>query len=140
MIPRTGQHAVMALAILGAQSPGTYVGAADIALRIGAPGNYLGKLLQTLAREGLVESKKGLGGGFRLARPAEQISLRDVVDPIEPLDRLERCLLGRAVCGLSSPCAVHLRYGAMREQYFRLMEETTIADLVRSGEAETRSA
>jgi Rrf2 family protein len=130
----------MALAVLAAQSAGIYLGAADIASRIGAPANYLGKLLQTLARAGLVESRKGLGGGFRLARPAERISLRDVVDPIEPLERLEHCLLGRATCGLASPCAVHIRYGAMRQQYFQLMEETTIADLVRSGEVQVRTA
>jgi DNA-binding IscR family transcriptional regulator len=65
MIAKTGMHAVRAMVARARLPAGTY---AWVAQEIGAPQNYLGKLLQTLAHEGLVQSQKGLGGGFCLAR------------------------------------------------------------------------
>jgi Rrf2 family protein len=68
MITKTGMHAVRPMVALARLPEGTYAGAAWVAQEIGAPQNYLGQLLQTLAHEGLVQSQKGLGGGFCLAR------------------------------------------------------------------------
>jgi Rrf2 family protein len=118
-----------------AQVPeGTYAGAAAIAKEINAPQNYLGKLLQSLSREGLVQSQKGLGGGFRLARPAQSISLLEVVEPIEHISRWSGCILGRSQCSDESPCAIHHRWKQVRDAYLRLLKQTTIADLVAKGE------
>ena len=73
MISKTAKHGLKALVDL-AKHPGEFQGAASIAQRIGAPQNYLGKLLQLLALSDLVYSQKGKGGGFQLARKAEDIS------------------------------------------------------------------
>ena len=59
MISKTGIHAVRAVVALSELPEGAFAGAADIASRIGAPPNYLGKLLKNLAGEGLLESQKG---------------------------------------------------------------------------------
>lgn len=67
MISRTGIHAIRALASLATLSKEARIGTAILAGLISAPPNYLGKLLQSLARHGLVDSRKGLHGGFRLA-------------------------------------------------------------------------
>src|SRR5581483_10921319 len=118
-----------------AQLPeGAYAGAAKVAEEIGAPPNYLGKLLQTLAGAGLVRSPKGLGGGFRLDRPAADISLLDVVDPIEHLSRWSECVLGRSQCSEHNPCALHERWKKVRAAYLTMLEQTSVADLVRRGE------
>jgi Rrf2 family protein len=113
---------------------GTYAGAAKIAQEIGAPQNYLGKLLQTLARGGLVQSQKGLGGGFCLARRPEKISLYDVVEPIEHIGRWSGCILGQPTCSEELPCAIHHRWKKVRDAYLHLLQRTTIADLVARGE------
>lgn len=131
MISRTGTHATLALAVMARLEPGAYVGAAQIADEIGAPRNYLGKLLQQLASAGLVESQKGYGGGFRLARPARKISLYDAIEPLEHVSRWHGCLLGRASCNPADPCAVHERWSRVREQYLRFLKNTSIADLAR---------
>jgi Rrf2 family protein len=101
----------------------------SIAGQTGAPRNYLGKLLQLLSRHALVESQKGLGGGFRLARAPEQISLFDVIDAIEDTSRWNDCILGNPSCSDGNPCSVHDRWGPVRESYLGLMKKTTIADL-----------
>ena len=83
MISKTALHAIRAVAGLAELPSGEFEGAATIAARTGAPANYLGKLLQQLSHEGLLTSRKGAGGGFALARPAESITLLDIVEPTE---------------------------------------------------------
>jgi Rrf2 family protein len=136
VLTKTGLHAVRAMAALARLPEGTYAGAAHIARAIGAPQNYLGKLLQSLAQEGLVRSQKGLGGGFRLARAPARISLLDIVEPIEHISRWAGCILGRAECSEAEPCAIHDRWKKVRNAYLQMLEQTTIADLLKSGELE----
>src|SRR6516162_6777710 len=134
MLSKTGLHAVRALVVLGKLPDGSYAGAARIAQEIGAPQNYLGKLLKTLAEEGLVKSQKGLGGGFRLARAPEEIALIDVIEPIEHISRWSGCILGRPECSEIDSCAIHNRWKAVRDAYLRMLQRTTIAELVAKGE------
>jgi Rrf2 family transcriptional regulator, iron-sulfur cluster assembly transcription factor len=136
MITKTAMHAVRALVALARLPEGGYAGAAKIAQEIGAPQNYLGKLLQTLAHEGLVQSQKGLGGGFCLARPPRRITLFDVVEPIESVSRWAGCMIGRPVCSEEAPCAIHERWKKVRSAYLDLLKQTTIADLVARGEVD----
>jgi Rrf2 family protein len=129
VLSKSGVHAVRALVVLAELPLGEYRGAVSIAGQTGAPRNYLGKLLQLLSRHALVESQKGLGGGFRLARAPEQISLFDVIDAIEDTSRWNDCILGNPSCSDGNPCSVHDRWGPVRESYLGLMKKTTIADL-----------
>src|SRR5262245_28653780 len=130
MLSKTGLHAVRAMVALARLPEGTYAGAASVAEDIGAPQNYLGKLLRNLAENGLLESQKGLGGGFRLARDARLISLFDVVDPIEHLGRWSGCILGLPACSDAAPCAMHDRWKGVRGSYIQMLQQTTLAELV----------
>jgi Rrf2 family protein len=122
------------MVVLAKLPAGAYAGAANIAREIKAPQNYLGKLLQVLARAGLVQSQKGLGGGFRLTREPRHISLLDVVEPIEHISRWSGRILGRPECSEEHPCAIHDRWKKVRQAYLHMLQQTTIADLVAKGE------
>jgi Rrf2 family protein len=122
------------MAALAKLEPGKYAGAAYIARAVGAPENYLGKLLKVLAKEGLVESQKGLGGGFRLAREPKQISLFDVVEPIEQVSRWSGCILGRSECSDDTGCPIHEQWKKVRAGYMRMLTTTTLAQLAAKGE------
>lgn len=135
MLSKSGIHAVRALIYLAGLPAEQYAGAASIADKIDAPRNYLGKILQRLSRDGLLLSQKGLGGGFRLARAPEDISLFDIVEPIEQIKRWSGCILGRRNCLEHDPCPVHLRWKDVKEAYLQLLSDTTIADLVSRQEA-----
>ena len=139
MIGKTGVHAIRALAQLKALPEGQSLGAAHIAERIGAPPNYLSKLLRILARRGLVESHKGPGGGFRLALDAGKIRLLDVLEPIEQVTRWNDCILRQKGCSDENPCAMHERWKGLREGYLAMLAETTIADLDPDAEAPLKS-
>ena len=110
MTSKTGLHAIRALVQLALLPEGEFAGAVSLAKEIDAPSNYLGKLLQSMAREGLVQSRKGARGGFRLARDPEKISLRDVLEPIDHVSRWNGCFLGLPVCSDDAPCGVHERW------------------------------
>lgn len=131
MISKTGIHATLALAFLSKLEPNDFAGATQIALEVGAPPNYLGKLLKQLAEEGLVISQKGFGGGFKLAKPANKITVYDVLEPIEKVSKWSGCFLGRSRCSEKSPCNVHTRWSKIREDYLSFLKETTIAEVAK---------
>jgi len=132
LISKTAAQATAAVAELARLNHGTYVSAGDIADAIGAPPNYLSKLLKTLAETGVLESQKGSGGGFRLARPATAISLREVVEPIEHVGRRLGCFLGQAECSDENACPAHQRWKKVCDAYVKFLEQTTVADVTKS--------
>jgi Rrf2 family protein len=104
-----------------------------LAEQTGAPPNYLGKLLKTLADVGILESQKGKGGGFRLARDPATVSLWEVVEPIEHVSRWSGCFLGQPRCSDQTACSIHFRWARVRDVYLQFLRETTIADLAGGG-------
>jgi Rrf2 family protein len=139
LISRTGIHAVRALARLSELADGEYAGAATLAGEIGAPANYLGKLLKTLLRPGLVESRKGAGGGFRLARDPRELTLLDVLDETDDVRRWNGCFLGRESCSDAEPCAMHEEWSRVKDAYIEFVSRTTVADVAAREDALSRA-
>lgn len=133
MISKTSLQIIQALLELSKLPAGEAAGAARIAQRIKAPQNYLGKVLQSLVRQGLVISKKGLNGGFRLAKEPAEVSLYDIVGFLEDLKRWEGCFMGKSVCSAKKACPAHKRWASVRNTYMDFLKNTTIADLKEKG-------
>lgn len=132
MFTQSGLHAVRALVVLARLPASEYAGAGQLAKETGSPRNYLGKLLQSLARAGLVESQRGAGGGFRLARPARKIALFEAVEPFEEISRWNGCILGNPRCSEAVPCALHDQWKTARQPYLDFLRKTTLADVLNS--------
>jgi Rrf2 family protein len=101
----------------------------QIARRTQVPKAYLSKVLQWLARAGIVHAQRGIGGGMNLARPAGEISILEVVNAVDPLERIETCPLGLASHG-TALCPLHKRMDdalAAVEDAFR---RTTLQELL----------
>ncbi len=130
MLTRSATHAIRAMVALAALEPGVYGRTSQVAEAAGVPRNYLGKILILMARRGLVESQRGLGGGFRLARSADLISLHDVIDAVEDVTRWNECAFGEKSCSEVHPCALHERWGRVRDAYFSLLKNTSVGELL----------
>jgi Rrf2 family protein len=130
MLTRSATHAVRAMVALAALAPGEYGRTSEIAASAGVPRNYLGKILFLMARRGLVESQRGLGGGFRLSRSPDRISLHDVIAAVEGVKRWNECAFGEKTCSQERPCALHERWSRVKDVYFSLLENTSVAELL----------
>jgi Rrf2 family protein len=128
MISPTAEYALRAIVAL-AQGGGKAVVTPAIAEMTRVPPGYLPKVLQTLRRAGLVDSRRGLGGGFTLARPASQITVLDVVNAVDPVKRIERCPLGIETHG-TNLCPLHKRLDEATEMVEKSFASTTIEDLL----------
>lgn len=140
MLSKTSQYALRAMVYLARHSgDGLMSRATDVANGLGVPSNYLSKILHALGREGVLVSERGPSGGFRLARPADRISLSEVIGAFDELRRDDRCLLGRRRCRDSNPCAAHGRWKDVSERMYGFFEETTVADLLEAESSGVRT-
>ena len=128
MISQTAEYALRAVVALGSHRDGPLT-TQQIAARTRIPAGYLSKVLQALGRAGLVCGQRGLGGGFALVRPLGEITVLDVINAVDPVQRIERCPLGRSE-HQHRMCALHRRLDlgiSLMEQVFG---KTTIEELL----------
>ncbi len=93
------------------------------------PAPYLAKVLQNLTRKGLVRSQRGVKGGFLLAQPPEDITILDVVNAVDPIQRITSCPLELKSHGVRL-CPLHFRMDrvlALVEEAFR---KSTLAEVL----------
>ncbi len=107
---------------------------ADLARSSASPAPALARVMARLGRRGLVAGRRGPGGGYRLARPADEIALRDIVLPIEGTRFGRGCLFGRRRCSGARPCPLHETWTVARGAILELLTERSLADLVAVGE------
>lgn len=93
MLQKTAEYALRATVYL-AQNPDAPRSADKVAAATRIPRRYLHRVLQQMVQAGLVQSQPGPGGGYSLARRAEEIPLIDVVNASGPIDRIRKCPLG----------------------------------------------
>jgi Rrf2 family protein len=127
MISQTAEYALRAIVYLADQGePQTTQRIAE-ATRV--PAGYLSKVMQGLARGGLVHSQRGLHGGFTLLRAPEELTVWEVVDSVDPIQRIRSCPLGLKSHG-ANLCPMHKRLDdamAMVEAAFR---NSTVRELL----------
>ena len=132
MISPTAEYALRAVVAI-AQGGGEPVVTPILVEMTKVPPGYLPKVLQTLRRAGLLHSKRGLGGGFTLARAPEKITVLDVVKIVDPIKRIERCPLDIGSHG-ATLCPLHKRLDEAAEMVEKSFASTTIAELLASRE------
>ena len=99
----------------------------DIAEALSIPFPFLAKIVQTLGRQGLINSVKGRGGGIALGRSAEEIAILEVVEAIDGVDLSQRCVLGLPECSGDDPCPLHGQWGGIREGIVDMLSNQSLA-------------
>jgi len=128
ILSQTAEYALRAVVHL-AQHDGASLQATDLAAATKVPENYMRKVLHELVRGGVLTSVRGKGGGFRLAVPAEQLTLLRVVSRFDRITEQRRCLLGRPECSDADPCPAHGHWKAIGEQIAAFFGGTTVAEM-----------
>ena len=130
MISVASQYALRAMASLASSANEEPVLARTLSTTLGIPHYYLSKLMMDMTKAGLLKSNRGRGGGYRLALPAKEIPLVDVVEIFDGIKARPACLLEvDRICSDDNSCSAHESFKKVRQLYIEFLESTTIADI-----------
>jgi Rrf2 family protein len=127
MFSQTVEYALRAMVQLASEAPEACT-TQHIAETTRVPGAYLAKVLQSLRRAGLISSRRGVGGGVRLARPAKKINLLEVINAVEPLTRN---VDGAKRPANGSLAALNRKLDSMLEQLQKACASTALTDVAK---------
>jgi len=127
-ISKLTDYATLILALLARETTGRHT-ATELAERSRLPATTVSKLLKQLHRAGLVESTRGLHGGYRLARPARQISAGAILSALEGPLALTECSTHDSRCDLQANCSVGGNWQRINHAIHQSLEEITLAEL-----------
>lgn len=126
-------YALLALCCLAQEPEGHPLNTKIIAERYHIPTELLAKILQQLARKGLVTSTSGPTGGYRLAVDPRTLSVADVMNAVDGRPALVQCFKsGRDACIQFDTCTIRNPMGLVQRRMAEVLSETTLLDLVLS--------
>ena len=139
MLSISCKYALRAAVYLMAHANGIVkAGIKEIAEEIEANEHTTGKILQLLAKEGIIESAKGPNGGFYFRANSKKIYLIDIVQLVDGVQFFFECGLGLHQCSERRPCPIHHTYKVSREKLYNEFSSITIQKLaadIEKGEA-----
>ena len=111
--------------------PGEFLTARQIADGQSIPYRFLLRVMKKLKKAGILASRQGVDGGYRLARPRREISLKDVIEAIEGDIHLNRCLKSTNLCnaGYAPECKVHKTLCLIQENFLQSLKEHNFENL-----------
>lgn len=118
--------AISALSALSEHHPGSALSSHQIAELRNYSQSLVAKVLTMLSQEGIVIGNRGPGGGYRLARPPEEICLLEVVRVFEGTEDTLQCPFGPGYCGSEPPCPMHDKLSSLRDQYLETLEQCSL--------------
>ena len=127
MLSRSTEYALRAMVCVARADRRISVG--EIAELTQVPSRYLAKVMQGLARSGLVASTRGRTGGFVLARGPEKISILEVVSAVDPIERICKCPLDLPE-HKDQLCALHSRIDDALAHVEKAFQRSTLADIL----------
>jgi len=135
MLSNTCKYAIRSVIYLAINAnDGNKIGIKKIAEDLEIPTPFLGKILQSLARQKLLSSTKGPHGGFGMGKKPEEITLMNIVEIVDGMDMFENCLIGMRPCKTGTnnqpPCPVHNQFAGIRQSIYDLFNDKTIGQLI----------
>ncbi|WP_309686993.1 Rrf2 family transcriptional regulator [Armatimonas sp.] len=127
MFSQTAEYALRAVAYLAEQGEPRTV--AQIAAATKVPPSYLSKVMQSLAKSGLVVSQRGLHGGFHLERPTDQLCVFDIIQAVDPIQRIKTCPLDLPQHA-KHLCNLHQRMDDTLAQVELVFRQTTFTEIL----------
>lgn len=124
------EYAILAVQYMAMSSKGI-VSAKEIAEKLNISFEFLSKALQKLMKYGIIESKQGIRGGYVLSRPAEMISLADIINAQNDEIKVVDCLTAEDDCGCTreDDCTLRSPMQSIQQRINTILKSTSIADI-----------
>jgi Rrf2 family nitric oxide-sensitive transcriptional repressor len=129
MFSQTVEYALRAVVYLAQHHEDGPVDSHQIATATQVPPSYLSKILQDLARLEILSSKRGVGGGFQLRQSPDDLSVLDIVNAVDPLQRITGCPLSLP-SHCKQLCPMHARLDETLAQVEKSLRESTIREMM----------
>jgi Rrf2 family protein len=130
-LTRGGEYGIRGVLYLAQQPEGKVSMLSAIAKEQDVPPRFLAKIFQALAKAGVVKSHRGAKGGFSLARPAAEITIKDVIEAVEGPLQLNICLVAPGECNRESLCPIHTVWEEAQDKMMMVLSRKNFADLAR---------
>ena len=128
-VNRQTDYAIRVILMLAQQPAGTRLSSAEIGKEMLVPPAFLSRIVAQLAQANLLVTFPGRDGGLQLPRPAENITLKDVVEVMEGRFLLSECMTGEEACPFEGDCRVRCRWINLQSTILNELNNTTFADL-----------
>jgi Rrf2 family protein len=130
MISNTCRTAIKAVIYLCSKfETGENAGIKEVAEFINANEHTVGKVLQTLVRQNIINSLKGPTGGFYISKEQRKQPIINIVEAIDGKQIFKSCGLGLSQCSSKHPCPIHNDYKAARDLIEKLFKEKNVLNL-----------
>lgn len=139
MFSKTCEYGIRATIFIASESyQNKRVGLKDIAKKIDSPEAFTAKILQILSKDNIINSIKGVGGGFEIPRETmKEIKLAQIVNALEGDRVFTGCGLGLTHCSEDHPCPMHEKFKSIRNELAFMLENTNLEELalgIKSGD------
>jgi Rrf2 family protein len=132
LLTRNTDYAVRAICAM-AKKPGEVVSAAHLVKDLRIPRPFLRKILQTLGKKGIVDSAKGVGGGFRLALDPGKIYLADIIEAFQGPIKVNECMFKKKICPNRGQCPLKKKIDQIEDHVVSELQSVTIGSLLGKG-------
>jgi Rrf2 family protein len=129
LITRNTDYALRALSFIAKRGK-EVVSVADLVKELKIPQPFLRKILQSLNKEGILKSYRGIGGGFLLVKPAEKVFLADLMEIFQGSFSLNECFLNKIICPNIKKCILRKRLNNIEKYVFSELKTVTVASLL----------
>jgi Rrf2 family iron-sulfur cluster assembly transcriptional regulator len=124
-------YGLFGMIYLARQPQGKIVSVSEICEVEDLPEKFLAKIFQTLARAGLIRSHRGAGGGFSLARPANTITVKELLESIQGPIYFVKCLSSSKGCERKGKCKLLRVWKKAHDYTMKMLTQNTLADLIK---------
>ncbi len=129
-LTRGGEYGIRGMLYLAMQREDSVTLLSEISTAQNIPESYLAKIFQTLTKAGLVRSHRGFKGGYSLGRPADEITVKDIIEGIEGPIALNHCAQKVSNCAEEYRCKIQNVWKDAQDAMVGVLDGTTLADLV----------
>jgi Rrf2 family protein len=127
-LTRRADYAIRTTICLAQEGSDGLVPVPDIARRMDVPRRFLPQIMQDLVRAGLVAAVPGRGGGYRLVRSPQDVSLLQVIEAVEGDVRRRTCVMRASACAIGQPCGVHDLFASAQQSLLDGLASATLRD------------
>lgn len=127
----TGEYAIRAMIHLASKSEDYIFNIAEISSANQIPEKFLRKIIPQLSSAGLIQTKRGTGGGIKLGRPANNITPLEIINAVEGEMALNKCLLDKTFCSNERWCTVHVLWYDVQNKVKEILSSKSLEQIVK---------